>query len=239
MKFVKKPDYKKQFIKHKCFYIIKGNNNVMSILNLTRKILPSITKNTAQNIANVKNMPEVRLSLMMREGNNKIVQVGMNECKAVRILPDKINTIYTDGLASCNAVGVVCRGLDKNPVVILSHYTPLETSRIKQAQTLDAQLKVYEHFIDKSVKPKVYYNVPGYKSEDEGLKPCVNNIFEKINSVMKKFFGNNFDEQIVLYPHKNRPAYFSSANIYQFDPKKTNDMKITFVGEKEQFCTIG
>ena len=51
MKFVKKPDYKKQFIKHKCFYIIKGNNNVMSILNLTRKILPSITKNTAQNIA--------------------------------------------------------------------------------------------------------------------------------------------------------------------------------------------
>ena len=211
----------------------------MSILNLTRKVIPAVTKSTAQNIANVKNMSEIRLSLMMRDGNKNIVQVGMNECKAVRILPDRINTIYTDGLASCNAVGVVCRGLDKNPIVILSHYTPLETARVKQAQALEKQLEVYERFIDKTVKPKVFYNVPGYKSEEGMLKPCVNNIFSKIGGVMKKFFGDKFEEQIVLYQNKGRAPYFSSANIYQFDTKNTRDMKITFVGEKEQFCTIG
>ena len=210
----------------------------MAIINLTRKVLPSITKSIAQNIENVKNMPEMRLAAMIRSGDKGIVQVGMNECKAVRILPDRINTIYTDGLASCNSVGVVCRGLDRNPIVILSHYTPLETSRIKQAQTLEEQLKVYDAYIDRSVKPKVFYNVPGYQAED-GMRPCVNNIFEKIGVVMKKFFGTKFDEQVVLYQHKGRSAYFSSANIFQFDPKKTNEMKITFVGEKELFSVIG
>lgn len=211
----------------------------MSIINLTRKVLPTVTRSAKQNIESVKNMPEMRLASMIRDGDKGIVQVGMNECKAVRILPGRINTVYTDGLASCNSVGIVCQGRDKNPIVILSHYTPLETSRVKQAQTIEEQLKVYDNFIDRSVKPKVYYNVPGYQSEGGILRPCVNNIFEKINGVMRKFFGNDFDEQVVLYQQKGRTPFFSSANIFQFDPKKTNNMKITFVGEKEQFCTIG
>ncbi len=210
----------------------------MPILNLTRKILPAITKNAAQNTANVRCMPEFRLATMITSGNKSIVHVGMNECKAARILPGGINTIYTDGLASCNAVGVVCHGIDNNPIVILSHYTPLESSRLQQAQAIETQLKAYEAYIDKETRPRVYYNVPGYQSEEGGLKPCVNNIFEKINKVMQKFFGNNFNEQTVLYKYRNRAPYFSTANIFQFDTKRTNELKITFVGEKEHFTKL-
>ncbi len=211
----------------------------MPILNLTRSIVPGIAKTTKSNIQNVMNMPEMQLAKLIRQGNKNIVKVCMNECKAVRIIPNRIDTIYTDGLAGCNSLGVVCLGKDKNPIVILSHYTPLEASRIKQAETLEKQLQVYDEFIDRSVRPRVYYNVPGYEAENGQLKPCVNNIFEKVSLVMKKFFGSEFDEKTVLYPNKGRSAFFSSANIFQFDTKKTKDMKITFVGEKEHFSTIG
>ena len=65
----------------------------LSILNLTRKVLPAITKSIAQNRASVQNLPEMRLAAMMRSGDKSIVNVGMNECKAVRMLPGRINTI--------------------------------------------------------------------------------------------------------------------------------------------------
>lgn len=97
----------------------------MSILNLTRKVLPAITKSIAQNRASVQNLPEMRLAAMMRSGDKSIVNVGMNECKAVRMLPGRINTIYTDGLAGCNSIGILAKGKDGNPVAILSHYSPL------------------------------------------------------------------------------------------------------------------
>lgn len=209
----------------------------MSIQNLTRNVLPAITKNSLQNITAVNNMPEMVLARMIREGDRNIVHVGMNECKAVRILPDRINTIYTDGLASCNAVGVVMKGKDGYPITVLSHYTPLPVSKDLQESTLKQQLETYDYFIDKSKKPKVFYNVPGYESEGT-LKPCVNNIFEKIRSVMDKFFNKNYEETTILYQGKNRPPFFSSANIFQFDTKNPNKLKITTVGEKEHFINL-
>lgn len=209
----------------------------MSIVNLTRKVLPKLSKLSAENKISVNNMPEMVLAKKIREGDKNIVQVGMNECKAVRILPDKINTIYTDGLASCNAVGVVMKGKDGCPITVLSHYTPLPVSKDLQASTLEKQLQTYDYFIDKTKRPKLFFNVPGYMDEGE-LKPCVNNIFEKIRPVMEKFFNKNYDEQIILYQGKNRLPFFSSANIYQFDTKNPNKLKLTTVGEKEHFIDL-
>ena len=209
----------------------------MSIVNLTRKVLPQMSRLSAENRAAVNNMPEMVLARMMREGDKNIVQVGMNECKAVRILPGKINTIYTDGLASCNAVGVIMKGKDGYPITILSHYTPLSISKELQASTLEKQLQTYDYFIDKTKRPKLFFNVPGYMDEGK-LKPCVNNIFEKIRTVMDKFFNKNYDEQTILYQGKNRPPFFSSANIFQFDTRNPNKLKMTTVGENEHFIDL-
>ena len=66
----------------------------------------------------------------------------------------------------------------------------------------------------------------------------MNNIFEKIRAVMDKFFNKNYDEDIILYQGKNRPPFFSSANIFQFDTKNPNKVKMTTVGENEYFFDL-
>lgn len=209
----------------------------MPVVNLTRKSIPAISRLSSQNKESVNAMPEMVLAAMSRKGDKNIVHVGMNECKAARILPEGIHTIYTDGIASCNAVGVVLKGKDGFPIAILSHYSPLPASKDLQAEALEKQLATYDYFIDKTKKPKLFFNVPGY--EDEGqLKPCVNNIFEKIKTVMDRFFNKNYDEQTILYKGKNRPPFFSSANIFQFDTKNPNKLKITTVGEQEHFINL-
>lgn len=209
----------------------------MSILNLTRKVLPALAKTSAQNKANIMDIPEMKLSSLIRKGNSSIVHVGMNECKAARILPDRIHTLFTDALAGCNSIGLVAKGKDGNPIAILSHYTPLQTSQINQAAAIEKQLQTYGAYFDNSVKPKVFYNVPGY-IEDGELKPCVNQIFEKIKPVLNKYLNGNFEEKTILYQNRDRPAFFSSANIFQFDPKNLNKCKMTTVGEKEFFLDL-
>lgn len=209
----------------------------MSILNLTRSVLPAQSTYAYQNIGHVKNMPEMVLAKMIREGDKKIVHVGMNECKAVQILPDKIHTIYTDALASCNSVGIIMKGKDGNPVAILSHFIPSASSNELQASSIKYQIETLNPLIDKTNKPKVFYNVPGYESE-EGLKPCVNNIFGKIREALDKFFNKNYDEQIIPYKTKNRPPFYSSANIFQFDTGNPNKLKMTTVGEQEHFIDL-
>ena len=210
----------------------------MPVVNLTRKSIPAISRLSSQNKESVNAMPEMVLAAMSRKGDKNIVHVGMNECKAARILPEGIHTIYTDGLASCNAVGVVLKGKDGFPIAILSHYSPLPASKDLQAETLEKQLATYDYFIDKSKRPKLFFNVPGYINDSGELKPCVNNIFEKIRAVMDKFFNKNYDEDIILYQGKNRPPFFSSANIFQFDTKNPNKVKMTTVGENEYFFDL-
>ena len=209
----------------------------MGFLDLTRKILPSISKSSIQNRQNVMQMPEMVLSTMMRNYGGNIVHVGMNESKAVRILPNRIHTIFTDGLAGCNSIGVVAKGKDGNPIVILSHYTPLQTSQINQANAIAKQLETYGAYFDKSSRVQVFYNVPGYLDEGK-LKPCVNTVFEKIKPVLNRYLKGNYTEQVILYQNRNRPPYFSSANIFQFDPANLNSCKMTSVGEKEFFFNI-
>lgn len=209
----------------------------MSILNLTRSSLPVRSKITTENLKYMNNMPEMILSKMVRNNNNRIVHVGMNQSKSVEILPNKIHTIYTDALASCNSVGIIMKGKDGNPIAILSHYTPSASSNELQASAIKNQIETLNSRIDKTNKPKVFYNVPGYESED-GLKPCVTNIFGKIRGVLDKFFNKNYDEQIIPYKTKNRPPFFSSANIFQFDTKNPNKLKMTTVGEQEHFIDL-
>lgn len=210
----------------------------MSIMNLTRAILPKISRFTKENTANIASMPEMILSKLMRTTKAKsIIHVGMNECKSARILPKKVNTIYTDGLASCNSVGIIAKSKDGSPIAILSHYMPSANSQNYHAQAIEKELQSYGDYFDSSTKPKVFYNVPGY--QDEGiLKPCVNLIFDKIRPVLNKFFKGGIEEQTILYQTKNRPAFFSSANIFQFDTKNSSKCKITAVGEKEFFIDL-
>lgn len=209
----------------------------MSILNLTRKVLPKLSKVSAENIKYINNMPEMVLAKAIRDGNKNIVHVGMNECSAVRILPNKINTIYTDALAGCNSVGVVAKGLDGNPIAILSHYTPLPVSRQNQASSIAKQLDVYDYYIDKTVKPKVFYNVRGREVNGQ-FEPCGNAIMGELRNVFNKFFKNGYEEKVMPYQNAGRPGFFSSANIFQFNPSKTSELKITAVGEKEHFIDL-
>ncbi len=209
----------------------------MSITNLTRTSLPIASKSILENKKNVMEIPEMILHKMKSQMPENIVHVGMNECKTVKISPNEAHTVFTDGLASCNAVSLVTKDKQGNPIVILSHYTPLPSSQIEQAGAIEKQLETYGACFDKSCKTKVFYNVPGYMSE-EGLKPCVNTIFGKIKAVLDKFLNNNYEEKIIPYQSKNRPAYFSSANIFQFDTKDINKCKMTTVGENEHFFNV-
>lgn len=223
-----------------CFIeIIKRRKVIIlvPILNLTRSVLPARSNLAYQNLGHVKNMPEMVLANLVRKGNKKIVHVGMNQTKGVQILPDKVHTIYTDALASCNSVGIIMKGKDGNPVAILSHFTPSAASNELQASSIKNHIETLNPLIDRTNKPKVFYNVPGYESE-EGLKPCVNNIFGKIREVLDKFFNKNYEEQIIPYKTKNRPPFYSSANIFQFDTKNPNKLKMTAVGEQEHLIDL-
>lgn len=207
----------------------------MSIQNLTRKILPSRSILAKTNSENLKSMPEMVLSRQIARGNKSIVHVGMNEIKTARIAPEGVNTVYTDALASCNSVGVVMKDKNGKPLVVLSHFLPYSTDR--QAVSVGSEIQKNLNIIDLSKRAKIFYNVPGY--EDEGvLKPCVNHIFEEIRAVADKIFNKNYEEQVVVYKSKNRSAYFSSANIFQFDTENLNKLKVTTVGEQEHFVDL-
>ncbi len=210
----------------------------MAIQNLTRQILPKISLNSKDNIRFINEMPEMVLSNAIRSGNKKIVHVGMNESAAVRISQRGVNTVYTDALAGCNSVGVITKTVDGKPLIVLSHYTPLPESVKRQCAAIDKQLSVYDSYIDKSVKPDIFFNVRGYTDLDGILKPQPNNIFDEVRNVLSRFFPKGVKETVTPYPNSKRPAFFSSANIFQFDSKNLNKLKMTTVGEKEHFIDL-
>ncbi len=206
----------------------------MNILNLTRKLIPELSVIRAENIHAINNIPENVLTKMMQNGNKTIAKVGMNESKGVRILENGINTTFTDGLCGCNGVSCVAKGLDGNPINILSHYTPLEISRINNAQALTKQLETYDYFIDKTVKPKVFYNIPGQEVNGK-LVANDNPLLSQLRTVFDKFFKKGgYEEEIISYESKNRTPFDSRAMISQF--AKENEkwkLKLTTVGEQE------
>ena len=65
-----------------------------------------------------------------------------------------------------------------------------------------------------------------------------NPILEKVTSLFSTFFQENPTVKVTPYLNKGRPAYFSSANIFQFNPRKLSELKITNVGEKESYINL-
>ena len=209
---------------------------VSKIINLTRTVIPKVTSNPKANIEAVNSMPEMVLNKMTRNGDKSIVHVDMNHCAAARISENGINTIYTDGLCGCNSIGIIAKCIDGKPLAILSHYVP--TNNAGQLKALETQLSKYDYYIDKNFKPKLLMNVGGYEKSPGQLETCPNPLIEKARALISRFFPKGVETNITPYPIKGRSAFFSSANIYQFDPADINKVKVTNVGEKEKFIDL-
>ena len=209
---------------------------VSKIINLTRTVIPKVTSNPKANIEAVNSMPEMVLNKMTRNGDKSIVHVDMNHCAAARISENGINTVYTDGLCGCNSIGIIAKCIDGKPLAILSHYVP--TNNAGQLKALETQLSKYDYYIDKNFKPKLLMNVGGYEKSPGQLETCPNPLIEKARALISRFFPKGVETNITPYPTKGRDAFFSSANIYQFDPADINKVKVTNVGEKEKFIDL-
>ena len=205
------------------------------IINLTRKSLPRLSPYSRVNRESINNMPEMVLSRKMLCGDKSIIHVDMNHCTAARISKKGINTIYTDALNGCNSVGIIAKALDNKPVTVLSHYVP--TNVDGQTRAIEKQLNLYDSYLDKSFTPKLFFNIRGWNSFGK-LEAVPNPIVEKVKNILKKFFPQGIETTIIPYLTKIRPAFFSSANIFQFVPADLSKVKITFVGEKEKFLDL-
>ena len=205
------------------------------MINLTRKILPKMTYNPALNLKNLRSMPEMVLNRKITQGSKNILHIGMNECESVVIQKGGINTVFTDALNGCNSVGAVVRMKDGSSLFCLSHYYPTNTE--EQTNAIKSQLEKYKDSIDTTSTPKLFFNIRGYN--DMGRLVAVDNpILEKVTSLFSTFFQENPTVKVTPYLNKGRPAYFSSANIFQFNPRKLSELKITNVGEKESYINL-
>lgn len=205
------------------------------IINLTRKVLPKISSVPGKNIDAVNAMPEMVLSRMTRDGAKNIAYCDMNQCVAAIISKNGINTIYTDSLSGCNAVNIIGKLKDGRFVSILSHYVP--TNVDGQIKAIEKQLQLYSPHVDSTACGRAFLNIRGRVSNGN-LEPVPNTIIDKIKAIMGKYFPHRSKIDITPYQNANRPAFFSSANIYQFDPTNLNNLKVTNVGEKERFIDL-
>lgn len=205
------------------------------IVNLTRAVLPKVSPIPAENMKSIKSMPEMILSTMRQQGAKNIAYCDMNHSVAAIISAKGINTIYTDSLAGCNAVNIIAKLKDGRPLSIMSHYVP--TNIDGQIKAIETQLQTYAKYLDSSRGTQTFLNIRGY-SIQKGLEPVPNSIVERLKSTLLKFFPTGNIMDITPYPTQNRPAFFSSANIFQFDPQNINRVKITNVGEKEKFVDL-
>lgn len=206
-----------------------------AIINLTRKVLPSISLVKADNIKSLKEMPEMVLGQMKRNGSNNILQVDMNRCAAAIINPQKIHTVYTEGLAGCDAVGSVMKLKDGRFLCLQSHYVP--TNLEGHVKAIEKQLQTYAPHLDTSYSPRTFFNIRGVQN-GEKLEIAPNPIVDKVKDVFAKMFPNGCKTSVTPYQNTNRQPFFSTANIFQFNPQNVNQLKITSVGEKEAFIDL-
>lgn len=199
-----------------------------SILNLTRKVLPSVSKIPQKNIEAVNSIPEMVLRRMMRDGAQNIVYCDMNHSAAAVISPEGINTIFTDGLSGCNFANIITKLKDKRFLSISSHYVP--TNRSGQIAANEKQLKIYTPHLDTSYKPRVFFNI---KNDEKNP----NMIVENFKALLNKFFPQGYKIEVTPYQSSSHP-FASTANITQFDPADISKIKITNVGEKERFIDL-
>ncbi len=205
----------------------------MSILNLTRKIIPKLSAIKAENIRAINGIPENILTKMVQNGDKTIQKIGMNESKGVRILENGTNTVFTDGLNGCNGVQCIAKGLDGNPIIVASHYTPLEASRALNKKAIEEQLQTYDYYLDKTTKPKIFYNITGKETNGQ-LVANENPLISQLKSVFDKFFKQGYEEKVIPYQSTSKTPFDSNAMISQFEKSSKGwDVKLTTVGEKE------
>ena len=176
------------------------------------------------------------LHRMCSNGDKSILRVDMNHCGAAIIRKGGINTVYTDALHGCNSVGAAIKLNNGESLFMLSHYVPTNTTG--QIEALAKQLDTYKAYINPMQEPKLFFNIRGYKPDGINLEPEPNPIVDGVKKLFSKFFNQKADVHITPYQNQKRPAFFSSANIFQFDPQNLKNLKITNVGEKEKFITL-
>lgn len=207
------------------------------IVNLTRKFLPKISTTPQVNRASLNAMPEMRLHEMIKSGDQSILRIDMNRCGAAIIKKGGINTVYTDSLAGCNSVGAALTLNTGDTLFMQSHYVP--TNVAGQISALEKQLKVYQPYFSSAQEPRLFFNIRGYKPDNVNLEPVPNPIVDGVVNLFSRFFSKKPKVDIVPYQNQNRPAFFSTANIFQFDPQNLKNVKVTNVGEVERFVTLG
>lgn len=208
----------------------------MAITNLTRTNIPqTVSKVARQNIDATFSMPEFVLFRKTVHGDKSIAKCDMNKAIAEEISSKGVTTVYTDGLAGCNAINVVTKLNNNRFLSVLSHFAPIYLN--EQIAAISKLLKANASRINKNYEPRVFMNLRGV-DRGNGLEVIPNPIIAKMQEMLANLFPQGVKMDITPYQLFKRPAFFSSANVYQFDPKRISTLKITNVGEQEKFIDL-
>ena len=217
-------------------YFLTSIKSNMAIINLTRTSIPQKVSTVAKhNIEAMLSMPEMVLFEKIVHGDKSIVKCVMNKAVAEEISSKGVTTIYTDGLAGCNSINVITKLNNNRFLSVMSHYTPISIK--EQISTIAKLLKENLDRMNKNYEPRVFLNLRGV-DRGNGLEVAPNRVIGKLQEMLDKFFPQGVKMDITPYKYFGRPAFFSSANIFQFDPKKISSLKITNVGEQEKFVNL-
>lgn len=208
----------------------------MAITNLTRTFIPQKVSTVArQNIEATFSMPEMVLFRKTVNGDKSVARCAMNQAIAKEISSNGITTIYTDSLSGCNSINVITKLNNNRFLSVMSHYTPIAIN--EQVSAIAKLLKANIGRMNKNYEPRVFLNLRGV-DRGNGLEVIPNRVIGKLQEMLDKLFPQGVKMDITPYKYFGRPAFFSSANIFQFDPKKISSLKITNVGEQEKFVNL-
>lgn len=210
--------------------------SIMAITNLTRTSIPQKVSTVArQNIEATFSMPEMVLFRKTVNGDKSVARCAMNQAIAKEISSSGITTIYTDSLSGCNSINVITKLNNNRFLSVMSHYTPIFIN--EQVSAIAKLLKANIGKMNKNYEPRVFLNLRGV-DKGNGLEVIPNRVVGKLQEMLDKLFPQGVKMDITPYKYFGRPAFFSSANIFQFDPKKISSLKITNVGEQEKFVNL-
>lgn len=216
--------------------IFTSVKSIMAITNLTRTFIPQKVSTVArQNIEATFSMPEMVLFRKTVNGDKSVARCAMNQAIAKEISSSGITTIYTDSLSGCNSINVITKLNNNRFLSVMSHYTPIFIN--EQVAAIAKLLKANIGKMNKNYEPRVFLNLRGVDKEN-GLEVIPNRVVGKLQEMLDKLFPQGVKMDITPYKYFGRPAFFSSANIFQFDPKKISFLKITNVGEQEKFVNL-
>lgn len=165
----------------------------------------------------------------VRKGARDIIEVTINEGKALKAISGQIKTLYTHGLCGCQGTLVLTKCRDGKPFAILTHFDPLSVganvNRLKQL------VREYSSIIDPKVTPKVFFSVPGeWAKNGEKYEQVVKRpeLLERVKTGLKEALGE-FEETIMPYSEIIQRGE-SRALIANFASDNSNKVSIQSVG---------